>query len=173
MCATNTDDEFAAAWASLPANVDEVYVFSHCNGMSLIFQDGVGISATGLNKDGDKIMAISSLAHENVGSMGSLYLVTCNAGHVDLYEKGEDGTNAAWAFVNLGVPKVVAYDGNMSFGSSEGQYEARKSWNQKGFAAAYGDFNIKRGYAQWYRKVGRYTYGWVTYTKDGWSWGKN
>lgn len=45
----NTVQEFVNAWNLVEGKIKKVYIFSHGNGMSLIFKNGEVISASGKN----------------------------------------------------------------------------------------------------------------------------
>ena len=45
----NTIQEFVNEWSLMEGKNKKVYIFSHGNGMSLIFKNGEGISASGKN----------------------------------------------------------------------------------------------------------------------------
>ena len=133
----NTVQEFVNEWNLMEGKIKKVYIFSHGNGMSLIFKNGEGISASGKNLKGESITSISSLQQKTIGS---LYLMSCNSGHVDLFV--ETGNNAAAAFCRLGgIDDVYAFDGNMSFGIFFG-YAARLSFKQNGFRSVYSNFGL-------------------------------
>ena len=138
MIAIQTVDDFIEAWNIKIGNAaGSVYIFSHGNGMSLIFLHGEGISATGYNKKGEAIDAIRDLSRKCIHD---LYLMSCNSGHRDLYDK--KGTNAAAAFVRLGgIDRVHAFDGSMSYNRVFNR-KARLSFSQHGFYAVYEDFHI-------------------------------
>ena len=133
----NTVQEFVNEWNLMQGKIKKVYIFSHGNGMSLIFKNGEGISASGKNLKGESITSISSLQQKTIGS---LYLMSCNSGHVDLFV--ETDNNAAAAFCRLGgIDDVYAFDGNMSFGIFFG-YAARLSFKQNGFRSVYSNFGL-------------------------------
>ena len=151
MIAIQTVDDFIEAWNIKIGNAaGSVYIFSHGNGMSLIFLHGEGISATGYNKKGEAIDAIRDLSRKCIHD---LYLMSCNSGHRDLYDK--KGTNAAAAFVRLGgTDRVHAFDGSMSYNRVFNR-KARLSFSQHGFYAVYEDFHIVKQHPE--------PSGWVVY----------
>lgn len=147
---TNTVDDFILQWNSLKGKeISEIYIFSHGNGNSLIFQNGKGISCTGYNLANEPIDAISDL--ERI-SVSSLWLMSCNSGHLDLYY--ETNNNVAAAFCRLGtIDSVYAYNGSMGYGPKGGarvfscsprsNLNARLASDQSGYDKVYTNFGIK------------------------------
>jgi hypothetical protein len=138
MFSIKTVDDFIDVWNNrIGESADIVYVFSHGNGMSLIFLEGKGISATGYNRKGEKIDAIGNLHHK---SIHKLYLMSCNSGHKDLYF--EKGTNVAAVFVRLGgIDEVYAFNGSMSYYRIFSR-KARLLWTQSGYYEVYENFEL-------------------------------
>ena len=169
MVQTNTVGEFIDAWNNLPDQADSIYIFSHGNGMSLIFENGKGISATGFDRNDQRIHAIGELDRKQIGS---LYLMSCNSGHTDLFDAA--GINAAAAFAEMGtIGNVYAYDGSVSFGTPiirvfSGNYSARLSNNQDSYPAVYTNFGINMPAGS---PKGLFRYYWdgitVRYEKEG------
>ena len=153
----NTATDFRDSWNDLKGSYSRVYIFCHSNGMSLIFQDGHGIGATGKNRDGTPSMggAISELTPVQIDA---LYLMCCNAGHLGLYK--EKGINVASAFYDLGsIAKVHAYDGNMAFGNGEDDnYDDRLSNTQWSYRTMYSKFGLS-----FWKNFFSKPKGWVTY----------
>ena len=148
---TNTVYDFILQWNSLKGKeISEIYIFSHGNGNSLIFQNGKGISCTGYNLANEPIDAISDL--ERI-SVSSLWLMSCNSGHLDLYH--ETNNNVAAAFCRLGtIDSVYAYNGSMGYGPKGGarffswsprsNLNARLASDQSGYDKVYTNFGIKK-----------------------------
>ena len=114
VCVTNATT-FSNAWNSMDPKTAAAVIISHCNGMSLIFEEGSStnaISATGFGRKNNVLPSISSLEGPDVDEV---YLYACNAGHEELLE--EKGTNVADAFRDLpNIDTVYAYDGSVGFG---------------------------------------------------------
>ena len=113
---TDDVDIFMREWNDMDPKTTTAVVISHCNGMSLIFEDNSktnAISATGFAKDKKtKLPAISELSGPEIAE---LYIYACNAGHEELL--ANKGTNVADAFRDLSsVDTVYAFDGSVSFG---------------------------------------------------------
>ena len=168
----NTVAEFIEGWNSLPDEyIKDVYILSHGNGMSLIFQGGQGISGNGRNIRGQSIDAIGDLGTKRIWS---LHLLSCNSGHTDLFD--DVGTNAAAAFAQMQtIANVYAYDGSVSFGRPltrawTGDYEARLAILQHSYLDVYRNFGLSYDRIIGMRR-GLYRYYWdgadVQYEKAG------
>ena len=68
---------------------------------------------TGFDRNDQRIHAIGELDRKQIGS---LYLMSCNSGHTDLFDAA--GINARGSFAEIGDNRnVYAYDGSVSFGT--------------------------------------------------------
>ena len=142
---TNDVTTFSDAWNHMGPKTGAAVIISHCNGMSLIFEEGThtnAMSATGLAMD-DKT-ALSSISSLEGPEVAVLYLYACNAAHEELLE--QEGTNVADAFRDLAnVDTVYAYDGSVGFGIPwlrGAKLDPRLALNQSGYLNVYKNFGI-------------------------------
>ena len=136
----NDLDEFLAAWDMIDENgAKYVIILSHSNERSLILLEGSSsqaLSVDGKNRAGEEIGNLSTLAFKPIQYME---LYSCNAGHVDVYNKA--GSNVASVMSTRISGSVLAYDGNVGFGPSGvmsllnfgNDYTPRMSNSQDGF----------------------------------------
>lgn len=148
--AVNTKDDFTAAWDAIPDETSEAYFLFHCNGESLIFEDGSSTEAYniwGRNTLGKEIGNISSLPEKNIDT---LYLYACNSGNLTLAEIG----NVAQAFSLLTDGSVIGVDGELSYGApiADDRYNVyfpRLSSNQRNFHKKSGYLNSPEGFVEY------------------------
>lgn len=146
---TDNVDVFQTEWNDMDPKTTTAVVISHCNGMSLIFEENSptnAISAIGENRAGDPIPSISNLTGPEITAM---YLYTCNAGIEELL--AHEGTNVADAFRDLAsVDTVYAFDGSVGFGPTalfRTTFEPRLSHEQN-YDKVFSDFNIPESYGK-------------------------
>ena len=145
---TDHVDIFQREWNNMDPKTTTAVVISHCNGMSLIFEEKSktnAISATGYNKD--ETIALPSISGLNGPEITALYLYACNAGIEELL--AYRGTNVADAFRDLpNVDTVYAFDGSVGFGPPSifrTTYEPRLSHEQN-YDDVFTNFKIPEDY---------------------------
>ena len=146
---TDDVDIFMDEWNDMDPKTTTAVVISHCNGMSLIFENNSStnaMSATGKNRSGVNIPSISELTGPEIAE---LYIYSCNAGHEEFL--ASEGTNVADAFRDLSnVDTVFAFDGSVGFGPPalfRTTYEPRLSHEQS-YDDVFSWFSIPDGYGE-------------------------
>ncbi len=146
---TDNVDIFQREWNSMDPKTTTAVVISHCNGMSLIFEENSptnAISAIGKNKKGATIPSINNLSGPEITA---LYLYACNAGIEELLAYKD--TNVADAFRDLtNVDTVYAFDGSVGFGPAtlfRTTFEPRLSHEQN-YDQVFADFSIPESYGK-------------------------
>ncbi len=142
---TNTATAFSDSWNHMDPKTGAAVIISHCNGMSLIFEENSStnaISATGKAMNDKTVLpAIRDLEGPEIAA---LYLYTCNAAHEELLKY--EGTNVADAFRDLdNVDTVYAYDGSAGFGVplfNKHNLKPRLALDQSGYFKVYSNFGL-------------------------------
>ena len=123
MTEISNSSDFAWGWNNMgnglgdsDTEINYVMIYAHGSNKALIFENGSStnaISIDGKNAKGDSIRSISDLRYKNVKELN---LLSCNGGHVGVYDKY--GLNLGSVFSTKISGVVAAYDGNVSFGKS-------------------------------------------------------
>ena len=128
-----------------------VYIFTHGHARAIWFDEGLGISIDGYDRRQTRsdFYTISELNMLTI--QGTVHLLGCNVGSLDMYWHGRDGHNFASKLSTrvTGGP-VTGFDGSVGFGPAASRFTApltgnwapRLSHNQNSFHQTRGYLNV-------------------------------
>ncbi|KEZ91078.1 RHS repeat-associated core domain-containing protein [Lacrimispora celerecrescens] len=139
----NNVKSFADAWNGMKGDsdgIDQVFIYSHGNARALILEDGSSTNALSINGKNSAGNTIGDLSKLDQKTMNQLNLMSCNAGNIDYFLHGPEGTNVASIMAGKNISgSTYAFDGNTAFGKNWfdaailGNYSSRLSNDQSSF----------------------------------------